>query len=210
MKKPWIQAAVDVDELGLGKKIAEMAVSNGAEWIEVGTPLLFRYGFESIRQLKDVVGDRAQIIADYKYFHGPAMIPGAAEAGADLILMEDIYQDYLVEEALNLAEKYQARLVYSLLSKKPSDYVERGLQLVSLGVRYLFMWRTVNYQGKIYETLKNMRSATDAFIGVSDDDLNSAVSAVQEGADWITFGTVLKKNDPVTCREWISRIHNAR
>ena len=209
MKKPWIQAAVDVDELELGKEIAEMAVSNGAEWIETGTPLLYRYGYEAICQLKNIVGNRAKVIADYKYFHGPTMIPRAAEAGADLILMEDIYQDHFVEEALELAGKYHIRLVYSMLSKKPSDYVERGLRLVSLGVQYLFMWRTVAYEGKTYETFKDMRSAADVFIGVSDDNLESAVAAAREGADWITFGTVLKANDPASCRQWIDAIHSA-
>ncbi len=209
MNKPWIQAAIDVDELGLGKEITEMAIGNGAEWIEVGTPLLLGYGFEAIQQIKKVVGDRAKIVADYKYFHGPTIIPRAAAAGTDFVLMDDIYQDRFVEEALSLAEQHQIQLVYSMLSKNPSDYAERGARLVSLGVQYLFMWRTVTYKGQVYETLKDTRAAVNAFIGVSDDNLGSAVTAVEDGADWITFGTVLKENNPVSCKRWIDRIHAA-
>ena len=142
-KKAWVQAAVDVSDLEPGKDIALMVVNHGAEWIEVGTPLLYHYGFEAIRSLKSVVGDRARLVADYKYFHGPTMIEPAARAGADFIPMEDIYQDWLVEDALQLAAQNKVNIIYSLISKKPSDYVSRGLELAALGVKYLFMWRTV-------------------------------------------------------------------
>ena len=205
-RRPWIQAAVDVTDIGLGKEIARMAADAGAEWIEVGTPLLCHYGFEAIRELKKTVGDRARLIADFKYFHGPTLIEPAAQAGADYILMEDIFQDRFVEEALALARENNVELVYSLISKKPEDYVPRGLELASMGVNYLFMWRTVTYKGQIWETLKKMRAATDIYIGVSDDDLSSARAAVDEGADWITFGTVLKQNNPEVCREWVDTI----
>ena len=208
-KRPWVQAAVDVEDIGTGRQIARMAAEAGAEWIEVGTPLLVRCGTDAIRQLREAAGPDVRLIADYKYFHGPTLIPPAAEAGADLVLMEDIWQDRFVEESLTLAKEYGVGLVYSLIAKKPSDYVERALQLVSLGVDALFMWRKVSFGGKVYETLKDVRAVTDVSIGVSDDDLESAAAAVREGADWITFGTALKQNDPVITRQWIDTIHGA-
>lgn len=42
-KKVWIQAAIDVEDIDLAKKIAFMALDAGAEWLEVGTPLLYTY-----------------------------------------------------------------------------------------------------------------------------------------------------------------------
>ena len=69
------------------------------------------------------------------------------------------------------------------------------------------MWRSVIYEGKKYNTLEDMRKAVNVMIGVSDDDLSSALASVREGADWITFGTVLKQNDPEICRKWIDSIH---
>lgn len=208
MKKAWVQAAIDVDDIDVGKKMADLAVRTGAEWIEVGTPLLFKYGFDAIRSLKETVRDRAKLVADYKFFYAPCMVAQAAEAGADYVIMEDNYQDDLVRMALELAEKNHVQIIYSLLTKKPDDYAERGMELVDMGVKYLFMWSKIPYRNRIYDTLGALRPLTDVSIGVSNDNLAKAVDAVREGADWITFGKALVGQDLSEYKRWIDGIHN--
>ena len=40
--RAWIQAAIDVEDYDTAKRIAWMALDAGAEWLEVGTPLLYK------------------------------------------------------------------------------------------------------------------------------------------------------------------------
>lgn len=46
-----------------------------------------------------------------------------------------------------------------------------------------------------------------AAIDVEDIDL--AKDSARSGADWITFGWVLRNPDPAVCTEWIDAIHGA-
>ena len=44
-----------------------MAVDCGVDWVEVGTPLIYGEGLESIRELKKkIAGDKASIMVDFK------------------------------------------------------------------------------------------------------------------------------------------------
>ena len=209
-KKPaWIQAAVDVEDLELGLKIAQMASGAGAEWIEVGTPLLFRYGYEAIAQLKKAAGN-AGIVADYKFPYAQFFVPQAAAAGADYVTVEDCYNDEMVHQALEIGQDHQVGIIMTLLSNHPADIPERALRLQELGVEYFFIRREVSYKGVLYHCLQDLRPLIHGRIGVTDDEYASALKAVDDGADWIIFGTALKKADSDLCRHWIDGIHTER
>ena len=62
----WVQAALDMEDIELAKRVAFLALDNGAEWLEVGTPLLYRYGFSAIGIIRQAVGQNAVLVADYK------------------------------------------------------------------------------------------------------------------------------------------------
>ena len=55
-KRPWIQAAIDKFTLEEAIPCAQMAVDCGVDWVEVGTPLIYGEGLESIRELKKLLG----------------------------------------------------------------------------------------------------------------------------------------------------------
>ena len=65
-KRPWIQAAIDKFTLEEAIPCAQMAVDCGVDWVEVGTPLIYGEGLESIRELKKIAGDKASIMVDFK------------------------------------------------------------------------------------------------------------------------------------------------
>ncbi len=52
MVRPVLQVALDLTELSRAEKIAEEAVSGGADWIEIGTPLVKSEGMESVRWMQ--------------------------------------------------------------------------------------------------------------------------------------------------------------
>ena len=47
-------------------------------------------------------------------------------------------------------------------------------------------------------------------LGITSDQLDEAQDAVRLGADWITFGWVLRTPDPLICKQWIDTIRAAK
>lgn len=90
------------------------------------------------------------------------------------------------------------------------------MSVEDLGVEYLFSHqyakqRNSNGVTQTYNTLQQIQEAnTNVKIGITSDNLDEAVDSVRCGADWITFGMVLRKPDVESCRKWIDSIHNAR
>ena len=66
-KRPWIQAAIDKFTLEEAIPCAQMAVDCGVDWVEVGTPLIYGEGLESIRELKKIAGNKASIMVSKIY-----------------------------------------------------------------------------------------------------------------------------------------------
>lgn len=209
MSRPWIQAAVDVEEMEKALEITRMASEAGAEWIEAGTPLLFRYGYDAVSKIKEAAGD-AKVVADYKFPYPHFVVPRAAAAGADFLTVEDCYSDEMVSMAVSLGEKYNIGIIMTLLSNHPADIPERALRLQELGAKYIFIRRKVSYKGVTYSCMRDLSKIVNVKIGVTDDNLESVLEAVDEGADWIIFGTALKDANPEVCRHWIDSIHGRR
>jgi 3-hexulose-6-phosphate synthase/6-phospho-3-hexuloisomerase len=65
MKKVVLQVALDLLELKRALQIAQEAIDGGADWIEVGTPLIKSEGMSSIRAMRDRFPDSV-IVADMK------------------------------------------------------------------------------------------------------------------------------------------------
>jgi 3-hexulose-6-phosphate synthase/6-phospho-3-hexuloisomerase len=65
MKKAILQVALDLLELKRALQIAQESVDGGADWIEVGTPLIKSEGMQAVRLLRDQF-PHITIIADMK------------------------------------------------------------------------------------------------------------------------------------------------
>lgn len=214
-QRAWVQAAIDVENYEDARKIASIALDNGAEWLEVGTPLLFKYGYDSITKIRKYVGKNTVLIADYKYPVGFLFAKHAKDAGADYILISDVYKDFLVSKTVDVCKGLDLGVVVDF-EVKAQDYGQRLVELEKLGVEYVFAHHYDFYKNQTgafskYDTLDALISQnTSVKIGITSDDYEEAQDAVRKGADWITFGVALKKMDSDICRDWINMIHNAR
>ena len=63
--EPVLQVALDMMQLKRSVGIAQEAVEGGADWIEVGTPLIKSEGTEAVRTMKRTFPGR-RIVADTK------------------------------------------------------------------------------------------------------------------------------------------------
>lgn len=212
-KRPWIQAAIDVEDIDLARKIAFMALDNGAEWLEVGTPLIYKYGHSAIGMLRKAVGNDVVLIADYKSPFAMLCAEQAAREGANYIMLYTTYYDYLIGHSIDLCRKVGIEPVFDLAVKQ-EDLTGCVEKLVSKGARYVFSRHYTTKGDNYSSTVKSNNMGflnlpnRGYYLGITSDDLEEATDAVRLGADWITFGLVLRNPDPVICKQWIDTIHN--
>ncbi len=210
--KPWVQAAIDVEDMELAKRIAFMALDAGAEWLEVGTPLLYQYGHSAIGMLRRAVGKNAVLVADYKSPYAVLCAPQAAREGADMVMLTAGYSDLALSHSVELCKKCGVEPVFDL-SVRPEDMAPLTERLAALGAHYIFSCRysSVGLKGKRVDHLPLLLPHLgDMKLGITSDDLQEATDTAQAGADWITFGWVLRTPDSATCQTWIDAIHQAR
>ena len=215
MRKPWVQAAIDVEDMALAKKIAFMALDAGAEWLEVGTPLLYRYGHGAIGELRRAVGSNAILVADYKSPFAGLCAEQAVREGADYVHLSAGYMDVALRHSVDLCRKVGIRPIFDL-SVHPNDMRTLAEKLTAMGAKHIFSrhYSEITEPSGIAERIDNIANILTGeknfTLGITSDDLAEAAHAAQSGADWITFGLVLRDPNPAICRTWIDAIHAAR
>jgi 3-keto-L-gulonate-6-phosphate decarboxylase/transcriptional regulator with XRE-family HTH domain len=85
--QPSLQVALDVHTLDRAVEIAIAAVDAGADFIEVGDPLIKRAGVEAIETIKRYATDTAVVAEMMSADWGRDQVELAAEAGADVVLL---------------------------------------------------------------------------------------------------------------------------
>ena len=114
MKKAVLQVALDVLELKRALQIAQESLDGGADWIEVGTPLIKSEGMQAVRMMKDRFPD-ITLVADMKVADtGTLEVEMAAKAGARYVSpfvgrLDDIAHDgmELTQQILDIYDNYE-------------------------------------------------------------------------------------------------------
>ena len=210
----WTQAAIDVIDIDLAKRIAKMALDAGSEWIEVGTPLLYTYGHSAIRELRNYVGKNAVLVPDYKTPISILCAKQAKEAGADYLLVNASYHDLLNKYNIETCLNEGITPIIDLMNIRADDvqvYVDR---CASMGAKHFFTWHRSSFTDKDGHEFKvdnlKLKMPEGTKLGITNDEFDDAVYCAANGADWIVFGLVLRDPDEESCRKWINAIHNAR
>lgn len=212
MSKAWVQAAIDVQDIDLAKQIAFMALDAGAEWLEVGTPLLYQYGHEAIGMLRRSVGKAVKLVADYKSPFAMLCAEQAARQGADFVMLSVGYNDWALEK--NFADCRAAGIepIFDLAVRQ-DDLYPTIRKLVARGGKYMFSRHystDLQADGTLVKS-DNMsllvQEPKDYLLGITSDDFDEMCDAVALGADWITFGYILRNPNAVSCKRWVDAVH---
>ncbi|MDO9324967.1 MAG: 3-hexulose-6-phosphate synthase [Methanoregula sp.] len=200
MKKAVLQVALDLLELKRALQIAQEAVDGGADWIEVGTPLIKSEGMSAIRSMRDHFPGTV-IVADMKIADtGTLEVEMAAKAGANIVCVLADADEAVIEEAIRAARLYGVRLMADLINVK--DPVSRACHLESLGVDIICAHVGIDQQ-------MTGRNSVDLLTTLSDNvhvplavaggiDAGSAGDAVRYGADIIIVGGNIVRSADVT------------
>ena len=181
-------------------EIAKEAIAGGADWIEIGTPLIKSEGMDAIRTMRKAFPDRT-ILADMKTVDTGAMeVEMAAKAGADVVIVLGSADDSTVLDALRSAHKYGVRLMADLISA--SDPVKRAVELEALGVDYVNVHIGIDQQmigQNPVSILREISEKVSVHLAVAGGlDAESAAQAVKVGARIVIVGGNITRSDNVT------------
>ncbi|MCR5074134.1 MAG: hypothetical protein K6A39_09980 [Clostridiales bacterium] len=213
LKHPWVQLALDVEDLGTAVELALMAKDCGADWIEIGTKLLLSCGHKATSVIRAAVGKDIPLVCDYKLPNLRLVIDRAQENSCNYILMENAVDDYTVKDAVRYAEKTGIEPLI-IMDVPLADMPKRAARLQELGVKYVFLQHHLEeiWDGstglRSYSGVEEICRTVDISVGVSSDQHDEQLEAIRRGASWICFGQLLLKKDPELLKRWIDDIHN--
>jgi 3-hexulose-6-phosphate synthase / 6-phospho-3-hexuloisomerase len=190
MKKAILQVALDLLELKRALQIAHEAVHGGADWIEVGTPLIKSEGVRAIRSLREEFPE-STIVADMKVADTGALeVEMAAKAGASIVCILADADDSVVAEAVRSARKYGIQLMADLINVP--EPVSRAIQLEAMGIDIICAHAGIDQQmtGKdSLEILQRLSTCIHVPLAIAGGiDADRAGDAVKSGADIIIVG----------------------
>jgi 3-hexulose-6-phosphate synthase/6-phospho-3-hexuloisomerase len=200
MKKAILQVALDLLELERALQIAHEAVTGGADWIEIGTPLIKSEGMQAIRVMRQKFPDSI-LVADMKVADTGALeVEMAAKAGASIVCILADADDSVVAESVRAARKYGIRTMADLINVL--DPVSRAGQLESLGIDIICAHVGIDQQMTGKDSIDLFKQLTDEIhvpIAVAGGiDADRAGEAVHLGADIIVVGGWIVRSADVT------------
>ena len=155
-----LQVALDLRDLNKAVKIAHEVIENGADIIEIGTPLIKEFGSEAIKRIRKEF-PKITILADMKTMDAGFLESQIAfEAGADLTVVLALADDSTILEAKRAAKEYNGSIVIDLINTP--NPVKRALEIYSLGVMNFCFHIGVDVQKRrrasILELLNDIKS----------------------------------------------------
>jgi 3-hexulose-6-phosphate synthase/6-phospho-3-hexuloisomerase len=200
MKKVVLQVALDILELKRALQIAQESLEGGADWIEVGTPLIKSEGMQAIRAMRDHFPDSV-IVADMKVADtGTLEVEMAAKAGADIICILADADDSVIAEAMRAARLYGVRIMADLINVK--DPAGRAHELEAIGVDIMCAHAGIDQQMTGKNSLELLKSLSDqVYIPLAiagGIDAGGAGEAVRCGADIVIVGGWITRSADVT------------
>ena len=181
-------------------QIAQESLDGGADWIEVGTPLIKSEGMGAVRSLRERFPDTV-IVADMKVADtGTLEVEMAAKSGADIVCILADADDSVIREAVRAARLYGIRLIADLINVK--NPVTRACELESMGIDIICAHVGIDQQmiGKdsiaLLTSLSGEVSIPLAVAGGIDHV--SAGEAVWNGAEIVIVGGNIVRSANVT------------
>jgi 3-hexulose-6-phosphate synthase/6-phospho-3-hexuloisomerase len=193
------QLALDFLDLDRALRVADLAVPQGVDWVEAGTPLIKSEGLAAVRALRERFPSK-KIVADMKTADaGRIEMEAAAKAGADYAIVLGAASESTIRESVEVGRSYGLAVGVDLLGvAKPERLVEL---LAESGVAFFAVHCPIDVQmegGNPFDLLRRLARATGVPLAAAGG-LNSetAPQAAAAGATIVVIGgAVTKAVDP--------------
>lgn len=200
MTPPVLQVALDILDLARAYAITEEAIAGGADWIEIGTPLIKSEGMGAVREIRRR-HPKITLIADMKVSDTGALeVEMAAKAGADIICILGDTDDSVIREAIRAADLYGVRLMGDMMMAR--DPITRARELEEMGVHIINAHVGIDQQmvGKSsLDLLDRLAGAVSIPIAAAGGlDAARAAEAVAHGAEIVIIGGAIIRSSDVT------------
>ncbi|MEM0456124.1 MAG: 3-hexulose-6-phosphate synthase [Nitrososphaerota archaeon] len=199
--RPILQVALDFTSLEEAFRVAEAAVNGGADWLEIGTPLIKSVGISVVKTIAKRF-PKITIVADMKTVDtGYLEARMAVIHGARVVTVLGLASDRTIKEAADAAHEYNAKLMVDLMLVR--DLRKRAEEVVALGADYvlLHIGKDVQKDGLTPLTLlREIANAVDVPVAVAGGlSALTAPMAVKAGAKIVVIGSAISSApDPET------------
>lgn len=199
MSTTQLQVALDFLELDRAMRVATSAIAGGANYIEIGTPLIKSEGLDAVRAMRDAFPDMT-IIADMKTMDaGKIEAEAAAKAGANVMTVLGVADDATIRECVEAGKHYGLAIAVDLLGLE--DPVAFAKEAESLGVDWIDVHCAIDQQMKGADPLallRKVRKVTNLTLAVAGGiHAGTAAQAVAAGADVVIVGGAITKAEDV-------------
>jgi len=143
-----LQLALDKPHAGAVRRLLDQTAVH-VDIIELGTPLLIRYGIDIISEIKREYPDR-KLLADLKIVDAGAMEAGLAfDAGADIVTVLGTAHQATLREACERAKRSGGRIMADLIAAREVDEaVVLARELDLSGLDYICVHTAFDNQGQ--------------------------------------------------------------
>ncbi|MCP1663064.1 3-hexulose-6-phosphate synthase/6-phospho-3-hexuloisomerase [Methanocalculus sp. AMF5] len=200
MTPPILQVALDIPDLSRAYAIAGETLAGGADWIEIGTPLIKSEGMHAVREIRAHHPD-TPIVADMKTSDTGALeVEMAAKAGAGIVCILAESDDAVIREAVKAADLYGVQLMGDMMNV--GDPVTRARELEEMGVHIINAHVGIDQQmiGKdSLELLERLTGTVSIPVAAAGGlDAARAAQAVAHGAAIVIIGGAIIRSGDVT------------
>jgi len=168
LSKKYLQVALDLSDLQKAIEITCIAAQHYSIIIEVGDPLIKRFGMNAVKQIRKIEPRFPLLVEMTSTDWIDEQINLVAESGADMVLLMGVYSSSRVEKAVDSARKNKIGLIIELSPiQKASEwcniYEEQGIDAIAL-IRNI---DSLNRPSEMIKRVVELRQETNIPIFVS-------------------------------------------
>jgi len=148
--KPVVQLSLDLTNIPEAVTTAEIALSAGVDWLEVGTPLIISDGMGAVKELRALYPD-VPLVADLKTMDGGWLEAELmAKAGATHVVVMGVAHEETIELVVKAGKDLGVKVMGDNMAMP--DPVDGARKLEDMGCDYI-----IHHVGYDYRTLRRQR-----------------------------------------------------
>ena len=191
-----LQVALDFVDLHRAVKVAEEAIEGGADWLEIGTPLIKSEGMNAVRHLRKLF-PATTLLADMKTMDaGRAEMEMAAKAGANIAVVMGDAPDSTIKECIQAGRNYGIKICVDFINTAKAE--ERVADIEKWGADYMAVHTAIDDQmhGKTpFSALQQICSKVKIPVAVAGGiNSENVIEAVNAGASIVIVGGYISKS----------------